>query len=117
MNYQRYYGNIIWTNHAIDRLRDRGLSQETAWQAFRYPDEELKGRKNGTFEFRKNIHRSNVTIIAKQNEKNEWLVLSAWIDPPVPGSTAARQKEEYKKYRKMGFWGKVFFSFKKQLGF
>lgn len=111
----QYYGNVIWTNHALIKLGERGLSQELAWQAFKNPDRTLKGK--GTVEYQKRFHKSLVTIIAKQNEKGEWVILSCWIDPSLPDTIDARKKEEYKKYKQASFWGKLFLTLKKQLGF
>lgn len=112
-----YYGGLIWTNHALSRLTDRGLSQEKAWEAFNNPDSSQKGKTSGSIEFRKKIEHSHVTLIAKQNERREWIVISAWVDPPFPGSKDAREKASNKKYQKASFWGKFFHIVKKQLGF
>lgn len=117
MAYQRVYGGIIWTNHAIDRLLQRGLSQKLAWEAFKYPDKTSPCKKEETIEYQKRINNSLITIIAKQDEKKTWIVLSAWIDPPLPGSIDAKKFQEYKKYQKASFWGKFFITLKKQLGF
>ena len=27
----RNFGGVIWTNHALDRLRERGIKQGDAW--------------------------------------------------------------------------------------
>ena len=32
------YGGVIWTNHALSRLRERGISQGDAWATFNRPD-------------------------------------------------------------------------------
>ncbi len=112
---QSHYGGAIWTNHALERLGQRGLSQNLAWQAFSHPDKQLKGKKPDTVEFQKRVGGSLITIIAKQNEKREWIILSNWIDPPLPGTMDYYKKEEYKKYQKSSFWGKVFLTLKKQL--
>lgn len=117
MSDNHYYGGLIWTNHALERLGQRGLTQEMAWQSFKNPDRSFSGKKIGTIEYQKRFNHSQVTIIAKKNEKNEWLILSCWIDPPLPGSIDAKKKEEYRKYQKAGFWGKFFLTCKKQLGF
>lgn len=117
MSYSNYYKGVIWTNHANLRMQERGLSQDRAYQAFNNPDKTIKGKEKDTFEFQKNVDNSKTTIIAKKNEKNEWVILSAWIDPPLPGTLDFKRKEEYKKYQKASFWGKIFLTFKKQLGF
>lgn len=114
---KRDYGGIIWTNHALDQLVERGLSQEKVWEAFNNPDSSSKGRTPDSFEFRKKFDKHTVTVITKKNEKNEWVVLSCWINPPLPGTEDTKQKEEYKKYQKSSGLGKVLLTVKKQLGF
>ena len=112
----QYYGGLIWTNHALSRLDERGLSQNLAWQTFQKPDEQLRGKNPGTTEFRKKIEQSLITLIAKPNEKGEWVVLSCWIDPPLYGTKDYHKKQAYLKYKKAGFWGKVWYTLKSQLG-
>lgn len=116
MSYQQYYGGLIWTNHAIERLSQRGLSQELAWTAFKNPDSTRLGSQQDATEYIKRVDTSRITLIAKQNEKREWIVLSCWIDPPLPGSIDAKKKERYLKYQKASFWGKFFLTLKNQLG-
>ena len=89
------YGGIIWTNHALERLSQRGLSRELAWTAFKNPDDTYSGKNPGSVEYHKKISSSNVTLIAKQNEKKEWIVISVWVDPPLPGSIDAKKQQNY----------------------
>jgi hypothetical protein len=116
MTHEQHYGGAIWTNHALERLGQRGLSQQLAWQAFNNPDHHEKGKNPGTTEFRKRVGNSTVTVIAKRNERNEWIILSNWIDPPLPGTHDFKKREEYLKYKKASLWGKVWYTLKKQLG-
>lgn len=110
------YGGVIWTNHALQRLSQRGLSQAMAWEAFKYPDKVLEGKKTGTTEYQKGIGNSQATIIATQNEKREWIILSCWIDPPLPGSIDAKKYKQYKEYQKSSGLRKFFLVLKQQLG-
>lgn len=114
---QRHYGGIIWTNHALERLGQRGLSQEMAWQAFRYPEKTAKGSAADSFEYSRQFSHSIVSVIAKQNEKKEWIILSCWINPPLAGTRDARDKEAYKKYKNANEFIKFLLTIKKQLGF
>jgi len=117
MNLNKHYGNIIWTNHALDRLNQRGLTQSLAYQSFAHPDKKFPGKNHGTTEFQKKTAKSLVTIIATQNEQKEWLVLSCWINPPLPGSIDIEKKNYYRAYKKASFWGKFWVILKRQLGF
>lgn len=100
-----YYKNLIWTNHALSRLSERGLTQEIAWQAFNNPDKTSKG-KNGSNEYKKKFNGSTVSVIAKKNEKGEWIILSCWMDPPLA----------HKKYQKSSFFAKLWLTFLNQVG-
>lgn len=116
MAHNTYFGGIIWTNHALERLGQRGLSQEMALTAFKNPDQKVTGKQSGSYEFQKKFGKSYVTIIAKQNEKKEWLILSCWIDPPYYGTRDWKRKQYYHAYLKAGFWGKLWIILKQQIG-
>lgn len=115
-SFNRVFGGAIWTNHALDRLRDRGLDQNMAGQAFNHPDRAFPGKQAGTTEYQKRFGNSLVTLIGKQNERNEWLILSAWIDPPLPGSIDFYKRQQWDRYKKAGFWGKMWITLLKQIG-
>lgn len=117
MGKNSYFGGAIWTNHAIDRLKERGMSKDIAVKAFQNPDSKGNGKQKGTYEFQKKIGNSFVTVIATQNEKKEWIILSCWVDPPIYGTRDWKSKQYYKEYQKAGFWGKLWVIFKKQIGF
>lgn len=112
----RSYGDVIWTNHALSRTSDRGLTQKIVWETYRYPDEKREGKEKGTTEFLRKVEDSIVTVIGKQNEKRQWLIISCWANPPLPGSIDIQVQKEHKTYRRAGFFGKFFYTIKKQLG-
>lgn len=113
--HNKYYGKIIWTNHALDRLSERGFSQQMAWEAFKYPDKKLEGKGDST-EFQKRYGNSRVTVIAKPNEKNEWVVLSCWIDPPLPGTDDHKRQQKWRAYQKSTGIKRWILAFLRQLG-
>lgn len=117
MSYKQYYKGLIWTNHAIEQMKNRGLSQDMAFEAFKHDDRSFKGKTKDSFEYQKRFENSRVTVIAKQNEKSEWVILSAWIDPPLPGSLDAKEKQQYQEYQKASGLKKFWLAFKKQVGF
>lgn len=111
---QREYGDTIWTDHAMERMGKRGLTQELALQAFNSPDSQSKGTKPGTQKFSKQIGKSTVTVIAKRNESGKWLILSCWVMPPLT-VWGSKEDENYQKFKQAGFWGKLWYTFKKQI--
>ncbi len=92
MNYSRTYGGVIWTNHALERLKGRKIPQELAWKAFRFPETTKKGKASGSFEFSKKLDIYDITVIAKKNDRREWIIVSCWIDPPLPGSVDLQER-------------------------
>ncbi len=112
---EQHYGGAIWTNHALDRLGQRGLTQELASQTFNRPDKSFPGKNPGTTECQKRFGNSLVTVICKQNDRREWIILSCWIDPPLYGTTDYNKKQDYLKSRKAGFLGKLWYTIRKQI--
>jgi len=116
MEYKREYGGIIWTNHALERLKDRAFPQDKAWETIKYADIEKAGQKANTREFKKKFGAQTVTAIASKNEKGEWVVVSCWIDPPVIGTKDHYKKQKYWEYQKASNLKKIWFIILEQLG-
>lgn len=116
MGAYNYYAGAIWTNHVLSRLKERGMTQQQTALAFSHPDSRQTGTEQGSYRFEKRFGRSRITVIAKQNEKSEWVIISAWIDPPVQGTADARKKSVYKEYQHSSGWKKVWMTILKQLG-
>ncbi len=114
---QQSYGDIIWTNHALERLSGRGIAQDDALRTFRSPDKSFPGKKKGTYEYIKYFGEKRVTLIGKQNEQRQWIILSAWVDPPLVGSEDEKRQKAYYQYKNSKGWKKFFLLVKKQLGF
>lgn len=119
--------DVVFTNHSIERLKERGIKGEMVWSTVRFPDVKKSGKQKDTIEFSKKIGNRTVTSICKKNNLGEWVVLSAWIDPPIEGTADFRNREAYKRkqkkeieyYKRMekaSFWGKLWLTFRKQFG-
>lgn len=74
----RNYRNLIWTNHALDRLRERGIKQGDAWATWRNPGQSRKGTIPGSWIYCRDWGETQIEVVAKQNERREWIVLSVW---------------------------------------
>lgn len=116
MDKKQYYGNLIWTNHALERLDSRGLTQNAALQTFQSPDRFFAGKEKGSTEYIKKFGATTVTLIAKQNEKREWIVISVWANPPFPGTPDHKKRQSYLQYKNARGWKKFFLTFLRQLG-
>jgi hypothetical protein len=74
----RNFGGIIWTNHAMDRMRERGIKQGDAWATWRSPEQSRKGKDRGVWVYYRTYGSERIEVVAKQNERNEWVILSVW---------------------------------------
>lgn len=107
---------IIWTKHALQRLKERKFSQRMATEAVRHPDRRHSGTEKGTTQFVKRFGSSLVTVVAKQNDHKDIIILSCWIDPPLPGTMDAKRKQAYFAYKRASLGGKLLRLCLRQLG-
>lgn len=83
----RNFGGVIWTNHALQRLAERGIKQGDAWATFQNPDQSRKGsNNNGSWVYYKTYGNEKIEVVAKQNDKKEWIIMSVWSRPSYQGS-------------------------------
>jgi hypothetical protein len=79
--FERNFGGVIWTDHALSRLRERGIKQGDAWATWRNPDQSRFASLRGAWVYYKTWGETKIEVVAKQNEKHEWLILSVWAKP------------------------------------
>ncbi|HKB88387.1 MAG TPA: DUF4258 domain-containing protein [Patescibacteria group bacterium] len=91
-----HFRGIIWTNHAIERMRERGILQGDAWATWNRPDQSRKG-VSGNWVYYKNWSGTQIEVVAKQNDKKEWIILSVW-------SRMVNNRES----KKTSFWSRIF---------
>lgn len=72
------YKGLIWTNHALTRMRKRGIKQGDVWATFNRPDQSKKARIKGAWVYYKTWDNERIEVVAKQNEKKQWVILSVW---------------------------------------
>jgi hypothetical protein len=75
--YDRNYKGLVWTNHALSRMRERGISQGDAWATWRNPQQSRKGQ-GGSWVYYRTYSNQKIEVVAKQNEKHQWVILSVW---------------------------------------
>src|SRR4030042_1729472 len=95
-----HFGGVIWTNHALDRLRQRGIKQGDAWATWRNPEHTKKGSALGSWVYYRDYGGTQIEVVAKQNERHEWIILSVWSR--VDGEMARRASRKIPK--KVSFW-------------
>lgn len=101
MSLDRNFGGIIWTNHALRRVQERGIKQSDAWATWRRPDQTRYGKAKGTWVYYRTFPvklrngasgHQRIEVVAKKNEKKQWIILSIWNR-----SIAVSKKREYEK--------------------
>jgi len=75
---ERNFGGAIWTDHALKRLKERNISQGDAWATFRRPEQSKYAKVKGAWVYYKTYGNQKIEVVAKQNEKKEWIILSVW---------------------------------------
>lgn len=96
-------------------MRERGITQDQLYETYKHPDTSGDAARGG-LENKKKFGDYKVTLIYKLNELNQPVVLSCWMDPPLPGTRDAKIKENWVKYKKAGFWGKIWYTLLHQIG-
>lgn len=87
------YGGIIWTNHAIERLCERGISQNDAYYTFQHPDQSRYASTQQAYVYYKTYGKERIEVVAKQNEKKQWIILSVWKKPIFDDKSYKKIKE------------------------
>ena len=72
------YGGVVWTNHALSRLRERGIKQGDAWATWRRPDSSRYTQSKGAWVYHRTFDNERIEVVAKKNERGEWVILSVW---------------------------------------
>lgn len=81
----RKFRGVIWTDHVLERLRERDIKQSDAWYAFRKPDESKFAKSKGGWVYSKLVDGRRIEVVAKK-EDDEWVIISAWADPVDPSA-------------------------------
>lgn len=75
------YGGVIWTNHALERLKQRGINQGDAWATFRRPEQSRYAKSKGAWIYYRTYGSEKIEVVAKKNEQGEWIILTVWSRP------------------------------------
>jgi hypothetical protein len=77
----RSYRGVIFTNHALDRLKERGVSQAMAWATLNNPDRSRYASAKQAWIYNKTFGSHMVEVVASKNERREWVIVSVWTRP------------------------------------
>lgn len=107
--------DIIWTNHARERLNDRKIGKDLIFDAITNSDRVVT-KEDGAKEYQRTIDGKTVAAIIKENEKGEKVIVSCWINPPNPGTKDFKIKQRRKEMYKAGVLKKLWLTFLDQIG-
>ncbi|MCH7641221.1 DUF4258 domain-containing protein [Patescibacteria group bacterium] len=88
------FGGVIWTNHALERMQKRGIKQGDAWATWRRPDQSRYAKSRGTWVYCRTFSSQKIEVVAKKNEKKEWIILSVWSRPVRREKNKTRSKSK-----------------------
>lgn len=72
------YKSLVFTNHGLDRLESRFITQEMVWQVVNKPDKKYPSKDKT--KFIKTVHDRRLHVVAsKLKKENKWLVISVWV--------------------------------------
>lgn len=72
------YKSIIFTDHALERLSSRSISQEMVYQAITKPTKSSRSKESTKFV--KKINGRTVHVVAQfLSDARKWLIISVWV--------------------------------------
>jgi len=91
----RNYGGVIWTNHALQRARERGIKQSDVWAVWNRPSSSKFDSKKGNWIYRRVFNGEEIEVVARKNQRGEWIILSLWSSPKH--HVSAKRKDTFFK--------------------
>jgi len=92
---EKNFRGVIWTNHALSRLQERGIKQGDAWAAWRNPEQSRKSKNGGSWVYYKTYGNEKIEVVASKNDRGEWVVLSVWSRPVWEKSERAQTSKAW----------------------
>ena len=69
---------VIWTNHILERMRERNLSYDDVYWVFKKPDEFHFDDRNGSYKYYRYHKGMRLAVVAVKNENNQWVMKTCW---------------------------------------
>lgn len=107
---------IVWTNHAKQRAKERKIDLEQIESAVASPDKTEPNEKGGV-RYQKRVGKQSFIALVKENERGEKVIVSAWVNPPNPGTRDEIYKKRYNEAQKSSWIKKLWLTFLNQAGF
>lgn len=91
---QRDFGGVIWTDHALQRLKERNIKQGDAWAAWRRPDQSRRAGTDGAWIYYRTWGDEKIEVVAKKNDRGQWIILSVWSRPVYGDHKPSRKSRQ-----------------------
>ena len=76
----KYYKQLIFTNHAVDRMADRSISADAVWRVLQHPERTQREAKANTTRFIRTLDGRTYHIIGTYLPKErKTLIVSVWV--------------------------------------
>ena len=107
------YKGVIWTNHVLQRMKERGIKQGDAWATFGRPDQSKNEKIKGAWVYYRTWNNQRIEVVAKKNEWGKWVILSVWSRDVSrkPRLTGSRPIYSKKTDKVLPLWKLVFRKF------
>jgi len=77
---EREYQGFIFSHHALDRVQDRSVTQDSVVSVLRHPEKTFPGHKPGTTKFIRTLNDRRIHVVASYLvDQKKWLVISVWV--------------------------------------
>lgn len=88
MSFEREHQGFIFSTHALERVKDRSITQDAVASVMRQPEKTFPGKKRGTTKFIRTLNNRRIHVVASYlADQKKWLVVSVWVrgeDDKVP---------------------------------
>ncbi len=76
-----HYGGVIWTNHALERLKQRSIDQRVALSTLKQPERSRFATNQSAWVYNRTFGKQDIEVVATRNKQREWVVMSVWSRP------------------------------------
>lgn len=59
-------------------MSERGIKQSDAFATWKNPERSRYAKAKAAWVYRRNLNGQKIEVVAKKNDKGEWVVLSVW---------------------------------------
>jgi hypothetical protein len=100
MKWDTNYGGVRWSKHALERLKERELTQGEVFEAFQHPTTSRWAKSNRGIKYIRIAGEKKIEVIAKKDRgSGEWVIMSCWS-----GRVKRNWKSTGEAKGKQGWW-------------